>query len=265
MNTPGPRPEASTSAQPRRAADNLGQQLTRIFNLVPQGQSTPTAQQLKTFIPASGLLMEAHLVRTGQPAGQQGDLKRLLQQASAQIRSQAASGGNQALPQQQQLSQLLQAAQARIQVLQQTSLQATNVSHERGQPAQVLQVDLPYSVRGEWLQTQLEIRRWIEEKDAEAGQELAERKTRSWDVQLSFDLKHWGALHTRLKLTGSQLKADVWVERSESWKPIQEELSLLETRLRRLGAEVERIDCHLGKPPQAAPSKPSQHMIDTEI
>ena len=261
-----PQPSSKpTTANLQSPASTLKQHLASLLNLIPQGNKPPSAQQLQTFIPASGLLLEANLVRGVQTNPIQGDLKLLLQQASAQLRGQgnARLQGNPQL--QQQLTQQLQAAQSRIQVLQQNSLQATNVSHERGQPAQVIQMDLPYNVRGEWLQAQLEIRRWIEEKDAEAAAEQAERKTRSWEVQLSFDLHHWGRVHTRLKLKGAHLKADVWVETKEAWEPMQKEVSVLEARLRRLGAEVERIDCHLGKPPQPLHSKHPQQIIDTEI
>ncbi|MDR9466732.1 flagellar hook-length control protein FliK [Marinospirillum sp.] len=264
---PGLQPGNRATAAPLQGAEpTLKQHLSSLLSLIPQGNKAPTAQQLQAFIPASGLLLEANLVRGVQTNPLQGDLKLLLQQASAQLRGQGTAG-QQANQQQiqQQLGQQLQAAQSRIQVLQQSSLQATQTSHERGQPAQVIQMDLPYSIRGDWFQAQLEVRRWIEEKDAEAAAEQEERKTRSWEVELSFDLKNWGRVHTRLKLKGTHLKADVWVEAKEAWGPMQKEVSVLEARLRRLGADVERIDCHLGKPPPRAPSKHPQQIIDTEI
>ncbi|WP_114418733.1 flagellar hook-length control protein FliK [Marinospirillum perlucidum] len=255
----------SSTAPPSSPAASLKEHISSLLNLIPQGSKPPSAQQLQAFIPFSGLLLEANVVR-GLQTGAQGDLKLLLQQASAQLRGQA--GGGQATSNQQvlqQVAQQVQAAQARIQVLQQNSLQATQTSHERGQPAQVIQMDLPYSVRGDWFQAQMEIRRWIEEKDAEAQAEEAGRRTRSWEVQLSFDLQHWGRVHTLLKLKDKNLKADIWVETAEAWAPMQKEVGVLEARLRRLGAEVERVDCHQGRPPQLVSNRHPQQIIDTEI
>lgn len=265
QNSSAPLQPASTTAATQSPTPSLKQHLASLLNLIPQGSKPPSAQQLQTFIPYSGLLLEANLVRGVQTSPLQADLKLLLQQASAQLRGQATAGQQANQQQLQQLGQQLQAAQSRIQVLQQSSFQATQVSHERGQPAQVIQMDLPYSVRGDWFQAQLEIRRWIEEKDAEAEAEQAGRKTRSWEIQLSFDLQDWGKIHTRLKLKGTYLKADVWVESKEAWGPLQKEVSVLEARLRRVGADVERIDCHLGKPPQPLRSRHPQQIIDTEI
>lgn len=257
---------APASHPAAQSTPSLREHLTSLLQLIPQGNRPPSAQQLQTFIPFSGLLLEANLVRGVQTSAQQGDLKLLLQQASAQLRASSSTANN---PSQQQLNQQvqqqLQTAQARIQVLQQASLQATQSSYERGQPGQILQMDLPYSVRGEWFQAQLEIRRWINEKDAEAAAEEASKKTRSWEVQLSFDLKNWGKLHTRLKLTGVQLKADLWIEAAESFAAFQQETELLEARLRRLGAEVESFTCHLGKPPETRGQRSSEQIIDTEI
>ena len=253
------------TAPPLTSQPSLREHLAGLLQRIPQGQQPPTAQQLQQFIPLSGLLLEANLLRGLSSNLLQGDLKHLLQQASAQLRAQGQA--SQATQQQvnQQIGQQLQAAQARIQVLQQSSLQATQASFERGQPAQILQLDLPYSVRGEWFQAQLEIRRWIEEKDAEAAAAEAGRKTRSWEVQLSFDLPEWGCLHTLLKLQGEHLKADVWVEESQAYAPMQKEVALLEARLRRLGAEIESVDCHLGQPPLRPSGQRSQPIIDTEI
>ncbi|GLR63896.1 flagellar hook-length control protein FliK [Marinospirillum insulare] len=246
---------------------NLNNKLTAALNLVPQGNQTPSASSLQQFIPFSGLLLEANLLRGVQtnPAG--GDLKLLLQQASSLLREGLANPNN-SQPRQQQLQQLaqqVQSAESRIQVMQQTSLQATQATHERGQPAQIVQMDLPYSVRGEWFQAQLEIRRWIEEKDAEAAIEEAERRTRSWEVNLSFTLKNWGKIHTLLRLKDEQLKADIWVEVKESYLPIKKQAEVLAARLRRIGADVEEVTCHLGEPPPVIKKAGHQHIIDTRI
>ncbi|SFX22704.1 flagellar hook-length control protein FliK [Marinospirillum alkaliphilum] len=264
--TPGTIP--SIGPQPAALLPTLREHLTALLQMIPRGEQPPTANQLQQFIPHSGLLLEANLARGIQtnPAG--GDLKLQLQLASALIRQQAYLG-NSLPPRQQQLlqqiNQQLQAAESRLQVLQQTSLQATQATHERGQPGQLLQLDLPYSVRGDWYQAQLEIRRWIEEKDAEAAREEQARKTRSWEVRLSFDLKHWGKLHTILRLQGSELKADIWVESSSTHAAISKETEVLAARLRRIGAEVERVDCHIGQPPGITASASHQPIIDTRI
>lgn len=263
-------PAASSNASPSTTTTslpNLREHLTALLQLLPQSDKTPSATSLQQFIPFSGLLLEANIARgvQTQPAG--GDLKLLLQLASAQLRQNTGlltgltSRQQQAL---QQIAQHLQAAEARTQVLQQTSLQATQATHERGQPGQVLQMDLPYSVRGDWYQAQLEIRRWIEEKDAEAAREELAR-TRCWEVRLSFDLKQWGKIHVGLRLQGEALNADLWAESSQTYPLLNEQTELLASRLRRIGAEVERVDCHLGEPPKLMHATPKQQIIDTRI
>ena len=260
---------AATQATPTaKLLASLTTQLGEALKLIPQGNQTPSASSLQQFIPFSGLLLEANLLRGVQtnPAG--GDLKLLLQQASSLLRQGLATTGDSTPRQQQvmqQLAQQVQSAESRIQVLQQTSLQASQTTHERGQPAQVIQMDLPYSVRGEWFQAQLEIRRWIEEKDAEAALEEVEKKTRSWEVNLSFTLKNWGKIHTLLRLKDEHLKADIWVEAEESYLPIKNQADLLAARLRRIGADVEEVTCHLGEPPPTIKKAGRQQIIDTRI
>lgn len=255
--------QSSTTA----SLPSLKEHLTALLQLLPQGDKTPSATSLQQFIPFSGLLLEANLARGVQTQPASGDLKLLLQLASAQLRQNTGLLTGLTPRQQQvlqQIAQHLQAAEARTQVLQQTSLQATQATHERGQPGQVLQMDLPYSVRGDWYQAQLEIRRWIEEKDAEAAREEVAR-TRCWEVRLSFDLKQWGKIHVFLRLQGEALNADLWAESSETYPLLDEQAELLASRLRRIGAEVERVDCHLGEPPKLMHAAPKNQIIDTRI
>lgn len=258
-------PTAATNTSDKLLT-TVTEKLSAILNLVPQGNQTPSATSLQQLIPFSGLLLEANLLRGVQtnPAG--GDLKLLLQQASSLLREGLANPSNAAPKQQllQQLAQQVQSAQSRIQVLQQSSLQSTQAAHDRGQPAQIIQMDLPYSVRGDWFQAQLEIRHWIEEKEAEAALEDMDRKTRSWEVQLSFTLENWGKIHTLLRLKGEQLKADIWVETDTSFIPIKNQAEILAARLRRLGADVEEVACHLGTPPPIARASHHQQIIDTQ-
>lgn len=264
---PGVISQPAVSNPTAKLLTNLVNQLSSALSLVPQGNQPPSAASLQQFIPFSGLLLEANVLRGVQtnPAG--GDLKLLLQQASGLLRQGLAAGDSSPRQQQvlQQLAQQVQSAEARIQVLQQTSLQATQATHQRGQPAQIVQMDLPYSVRGEWFQAQLEIRRWIEEKEAEAALDELQRKTRSWEVRLSFTLQNWGKIHTHLRLKDEQLKADVWVEVEESFVPIKNQAEILAARLRRIGAEVDEVTCHLGEPPIALKKGGHQQIIDTRI
>ncbi len=270
-------PQASPGSQPGGAVlqanpsgpaslSQLMQALAPLLQQVPQGNQTPSAQQLQQFIPFSGLLLEAQLVRSPTASGIQNDLKFLLQQASSQLREMASrpSATLQQVQTQQQVTQNVQAALARIQVLQHTSLQSTQVSHERGLPAQVIQMDLPYSVRGDWFQAHLEIRRWLEEHEEAEAREEALSKTRGWEVRLSFELQHWGKLHTHLKLKDENLKADIWVETPSHLPKVAKQAEILAARLRRVGAEIERVECHPGTPPDPLKNRLSG-MIDTRI
>lgn len=267
-HSPNTHSQGINQPQNSNPLNSLREHLGSLLRLIPQGNQPPSANTLQQFIPFSGLLLEANIARGVQTSPTGGDLKLLLQQASALIRQGAFQGQTTPPKQQQvtqQIAQQLQAAESRIQVLQQNSLQATQATHERGQPGQILQLDLPYSIRGEWFQAQLEIRRWIDEKDAEAALEELERRTRCWEVQLSFELQDWGKIHTLLRLKGEQIKADIWVESEAAFTPISHQAELLGARLRRIGAEVERVDCHLGSPPKLKSSANNQQIIDTRI
>ncbi|WP_416885843.1 flagellar hook-length control protein FliK [Marinospirillum sp.] len=242
----------------------LSQLLTQVMSRPIQGDLPPQAQQISQFVPYHGGLLEANLLRGIHPA-QQGDLKFLLQQASALLRHEQPSqpAGRQAVL--QQLQQQLQAAEARIQVLQQTSLQATQTSFERGQPMQLLQLDLPFSVRGEWLQVQLDIRRWIEEEEAEAKREEKRRTTRLWQINLHFDLKAMGKLTARLKLKEEELTAAIWINEESSFQNLREHVAELVQRLERTGAKIKPVEYHLGQPPIDEPLPTRQSIIDTRI
>lgn len=242
----------------------LSQLLIQLLNRPLQGDAPPQAQQISQFVPYHGGLLEANLLRGVHPA-QQGDLKFLLQQASALLRTEQVHQPANRQPVLQQLQQQLQAAEARIQVLQQTSLQATQTSFERGQPMQLLQLDLPFSVRGEWFQVQLDIRRWIEEEEAEAKREEKRRSTRLWQINLHFDLKAMGTLTARLKLKEEELTTAIWVNQESSYQQLREHVNELVQRLERTGAKIKPVEYHLGHPPLDEPHPTRQSIIDTRI
>lgn len=259
---------ASAVSQNANSKDlaELNRLLTAAVRLVPQANQPPTAASLQQFIPLSGLLLEASLLRGSSASLAGGDLKLLLQQASSLLRqglpANAVQGREHLL---QQVAQQVNSALARIQVQQNSSLQASLASQERGQPAQVLQLDLPYVVRGDWLQAQLEIRRWIEEKDAEAAREEAVATTRSWEVKLNFDLPNWGKIQAVLRLRDQELQADIWIAEAAAFTPIQQQAEVLAARLRRAGAEVTEVNFHLGAPVPITSLGFNQQIIDTKI
>lgn len=267
--TPNTTTTTATVSSPANQQFNnqVNQILSTIMRLVPQGQQPPSAASLQQFLPLSGLLLEANLLRGGANSSLNQDLKLLLQQASNLLRQ--GNGTNSATNNRQQvlqnIAQQVQASLARIQVQQNSSLQANIASHERGQPAQVLQLDLPYVVKGEWFEAQLEIRRWLEEKEAEEALEEHLRRTRSWEVKLSFNLEEWGKIHTLLRLKNEELKADIWVEEKGSLSYIKDKAQVLAARLRRVGADVEEVYCHLGSPPNQNLAAKRQQIIDTKV
>lgn len=167
---------------------------------------------------------------------------------------------------QEALRQALGGALARIQVQQHTALQQTQTSFDRGQPAQVLQTDIPYMVRNEWQNAHLDIRRLHINEEGGGEGSASEAHDRPWQVRLRFELNDWGVVHTHLVLRGEKLKADVWVEEASAYKEMQSAVESLASRLRSIGAEVENVDCHIGTPPSLkAESTSSSGLIDTHI
>ncbi|MFK7159785.1 flagellar hook-length control protein FliK [Marinospirillum sp. MEB164] len=262
VSASGPASQTTSPQQP--LSPQLSQLLVQLMSRPIQGEQPPQAQQISQFVPYHGGLLEANLLRGIHPA-QQGDLKFLLQQASSLLRHEQAHQPASRQPVLQQLQQQLQAAEARIQVLQQASLQATQTSFERGQPMQLLQLDLPFSVRGEWLHVQLDIRRWIEEEEAEAEREEKRRATRLWQINLHFDLQAMGKLTARLKLKEEELTAAIWINEESSYQQLREHVTELVQRLERTGAKIKPVEYHLGQPPLDEPPPTRQSIIDTRI
>lgn len=180
--------------------------------------------------------------------------------------SQANAAQSQAAQTQEALRQALGGALARIQVQQHTALQQTQTSFDRGQPAQVLQTDIPYMVRNEWHNAHLDIRRLHINEEGGGEGTTSETQDRPWQVRLRFELNDWGVVHTHLVLRGEKLKADVWVEEASAYKEMQLAVESLASRLRGIGAEVEDVNCHIGTPPSIRAERPSSSgLIDTHI
>lgn len=262
---------ATNNANLATSANQAAASLPRILSLVqqllgsfPMGNNPPTGSSLQAFIQNSGMFFEASLSNANQVTG---DLKLRLHQLGQLIRqdlaSNPASGRQEVM---QQLSQQLQAISSRLEVQQLSSLQAIQASAERGQPAQQIQMDLPYAIRGEWFEAKLEIKRWLEEKETEEALEDYLRRTKIWEVKLNFTLEGYGKLHTHLRLQDTQLSADVWVEETAALSPIKSQAELLAARLRRLGADIEEVNCYPGSPPSTA-SQPAAkaQIINTKI
>lgn len=264
---------STSSATPANPAARLVSLMQQFLSSFPQGSGTPTAAGLQNFLAASGMFLESRLLAG---ASVNGDIKLQLHKLAHLVRQEMSSNQNQNLARQEVLQQIdkqLQTMKSRLTVQQLSSLQATQATAERGQPAQVIQLDVPYMIRGDWFETRLEIRRWLEEKETEEEVEEFLRKTKIWEVRFAFTLPDYGKIHTHLRLQDVNLKADIWIAEEDSFRPVQREAEVLVARLRRLGAEIDQVNCYAGDPNAADISssrrKNRQHstslMINTKI
>lgn len=254
-----------TSNNAQAPATRLVALVQQLVNSFMQGTNPPNAPALQAFLASSGMFFESSLLTaTGV---NNGDIKLQLSHLANLIRQELAANHGPARQEVlQQLNQQVQAMTSRLQVQQFSSLQAVQATVERGQPAQVVQMDLPYAIRGEWFEAKLEIRRWLEEKETEEALEEYLRRTKVWEVRLHFDLENYGRLHTHLRLQDETLNADVWIEEQAAYLPIKNKAEVLASRLRRLGADIETVNCYQGNPPtEAQAPKTKAQIINTKI
>lgn len=241
---------------------NAGSQTSQATNTAPQpfGASSQSGGQ-------AGL---GHLVQGGQAqAGQSASANQAMQggqgqaqgQTQAQAQAQAqASGSSEVL---QQVGKLLDSAMAKIQTQQHSALQQTNIGDNRG-VTQNLQVSIPFFANGTWQNIDLELNK-LDEDSSGSGDGSGDRDAKVWQVTLNFSLADWGKISTRLVLRGESLRADLWLETKEKQEKMQIASESLAARLRSIGADVEKITCHIGgiKTKEAVPS--SDKLIDTRV
>lgn len=152
-------------------------------------------------------------------------------------------------PSLQTLLKLAAGAVARVQSHQLASLAQGQASSTEGQPATVLQMEIP--VRE--LPTPIQLR--IRSEDGEPRKRKGSERQRQWKIDLAFDLEPLGPLQVQAQLCRNQFSGQLWAERPTTAALIDRELGELRRTLSEAGLEIGELDCHRGTPP-APPSTP---------
>ena len=152
-------------------------------------------------------------------------------------------------PSLQTLLKLAAGAVARVQSHQLASLAQGQASSTEGQPATVLQMEIP--VRE--LPTPIQLR--IRSEDGEPRKRKGSERQRQWKIDLAFDLEPLGPLQVQAQLCRNQFSGQLWAERPATAALIDRELGELRRTLSEAGLEIGELDCHRGTPP-APPSTP---------
>jgi hypothetical protein len=152
-----------------------------------------------------------------------------------------------------QLSKLLQAGFARIQLNQLDSASARHLNHETQTPVPTWVLELPLRTPHGVDQLQLRI---------EQRQKQQQQRTRvQWNVQIAFDLHAAGKLAATLAIVDKTVSATLWAEREQTHRRVREEMDYLRAGLESVGVKVTEMQCRLGLPaPRSNPI--SQQLVD---
>ena len=152
-----------------------------------------------------------------------------------------------------QLSKLLQAGFARIQLNQLDSASARHVTHEAQAPVPTWVLELPLRTPHGVDQLQLRI---------EQRRKQQQQHTRvQWNVEIAFDLHAAGKLAATLAIVDKTVSAMLWAEREHTHRRVREEMDYLRAGLESVGVKVTEMQCRLGLP--APRSRPiSQQLVD---
>lgn len=152
-----------------------------------------------------------------------------------------------------QLSKLLQAGFARIQLNQLDSASTRHLNQETQAPIPTWVLELPLRTPHGVDQLQLRI---------EQRQKQQQQRTRvQWNVQIAFDLHAAGKLAATLAIVDKTVSATLWAEREQTHRRVREEMDYLRAGLESVGVKVTEMQCRLGLPaPRSNPI--SQQLVD---
>ncbi len=153
---------------------------------------------------------------------------------------------------------------AKIQTQQQVALQQGQATDTRT-ANQTLQVSVPFFANGAWQNIDLELNKLSTDADASGKSEAEEKAQKIWQVRLNFATPVWGKIATQLILRGENLRADLWVEDAQKQSKMQLESETLAARLRRIGADVDVITCHVGSMQNKKTQLADGQLIDMHV
>jgi hypothetical protein len=264
--------------------------MQQLLASLPRSGELVSSDKLTEFVRSSGLFLESTLAAgKGIPNS---DLKLLWLSLLAQLRTHLPPGTNAVpVPTENQndtpLPFLLNpAAQARVRVnktpmkndgldqlilrlfglaesaVSRISLQqlATSEAQQQGEMRWKMDIPLVFP-NNEFGVLQL----FIEKEPPEPqGKRSQDNPDTPWTVSLALDMPGLGPLHARLRLIDQTLEMRIIAEHGETARHLREYLPQLRDRLMQQGLEIGSLECHEGKPEQAA-SDLKLNMLDIEV
>lgn len=276
--------------------------IDKLLGMLPDGKQLGSAEGLAKAMEQSGVFLEAKLLggqSQNLPQDLKANLLRLVAQLLPTLPGggpmPAASAGNalaQALPafvrnalgaigqvnQRQQAmsfplpSRLLQsmdeeadletllklaaAAVSRLQTHQLSSLAQTQMTPE-GNLLTTWQLELPMRNQHDVVPLQVKLQR-----EEPGNESRKEQKETLWRIELAFDLDPLGPLQVQAQLLRGSLSSQLWAERADTARLIDQELDNLRQRLLGAGLEVGELSCRQGMPPLGPKTHLEQRWVD---
>jgi hypothetical protein len=154
------------------------------------------------------------------------------------------------------LLKLAAAAVSRLQTHQLSSLAQSQVTPE-GNLLTTWQLELPMRNQHDVIPLQVKLQR----EEAGNGAKKEQKET-LWRIDLAFDLDPLGPLQVQAQLLRGSLSSQLWAERPDTVKLIDQELDNLRQRLLGAGLEVGELSCRQGMPPQGPKTHLEQRWVD---
>lgn len=139
---------------------------------------------------------------------------------------------------------------ARIQFQQLQTLSQQTARTEAPQTPQSWTLEIPVRYGLEQHNLSLHIEQdWIPPKEEQNQPAALTKKTKRWQVLLSFSLPEAGNVYAQLTLVGDSVAAKLWTEQRDTLREVNAKLGVLRQQLQDQGIEVTQLDCVQGTPP----------------
>lgn len=155
------------------------------------------------------------------------------------------------------LLKLATAAIARLQTHQLSGLTQTQTTQD-GLQVTTWQLELP--MRDGHNITPLQAR--IQREDPGEQRPERDKGETLWRIELAFDVPPLGPLQVQAQLLAGSLSGQLWAERRETARLIEDELGSLRERLQTAGLTVGELQCRHGMPPQGPRTRLAQRFVD---
>ncbi|HET8848543.1 MAG TPA: flagellar hook-length control protein FliK, partial [Marinobacter sp.] len=137
----------------------------------------------------------------------------------------------------------------------------TRAGAEPGAPVNTLLMELPFlNPQQEPRVTQLRLEQY--ERESAPTDQPGRASVSEWRLSLTMDLDDAGALHFDVNLRLPAVSAQVWAEKQDTLRRVNESLPRLRDSLAELGLDIEELACRRGTP-QRTETRLEHRLVDT--